>query len=902
MRGKGLIGIIAALLLVMAVIPTGAVAATANVTTNAGPISIPDLKISMIKLSDDEIKVGDTLKIEVIWDKFPADQGTRRIAVIDWVTYNDTVKSGNQINVAELLDEAEQVWTLPEDAGSWTGDEARMFTPTEAGYYVVVVFVNDTTFNDSLVFKAVPTVAGKPSVSISVDKSVIAIGDCIKVKATMSSDYEVNVTVFVTGMGVQNTKFLYGPDTKAMRLDDSWYVCIPADWMEGVYVAKIVAGNKSYKEPSDPTRSEAVATFKVEKPDILSIDVPAQHVKGTDLVITGTTNLQKSGTKNDNETKYPNVENIATLEITDLNDNTKATATAYIDEGGSFKFKIDNFGKDLDTGYYKVKITIDSGALTDTETTTFELVKATLKLTADKYSVTRGSSVTFTIDTNLKINSAVNFTIEDQRIVDHTKSGSKTETYYVDALGDVKIKITVDTEAPLTDYKFKAEIPNLGVSDEVIITVVKQALNITAEKNVAVRGGSVRFTGTTTADIVYIYASERDVFEVSGTPVAELPSETELTGSYLDTAKVYPDTNDKLDFKISVNKNADPGAYYLYFYAPANTSKVDRASDAQAVIAITVTDPRIVSVDIPSRIPYQGAVEVSILTDPGDRENVRLDFVLEGMNIKARPSDFGLAGMWMPDAKNYVNFTLDLKNYKNGDKQIEPGLYVFTVKLYLCTDSSCSSTEEVDSARTEKLVEIVPQTLDVEISPSTIVVGDKITVTITTNREGKAGYDHIWITMVGPNYKAVQRVTLDSSGKGVATFETIGLSAGTYKFYIRDTAGTINEDQITENKLVEDLYNLDPADPIARVYGAQDDILVVKTIELLEKAVTTTTTATTTTTVVTTTTTTTTVATTTTTTTTATTTTTTPGGGIPGFEAVFAIAGLLAVAYLLRRR
>ncbi|MEM0350717.1 MAG: PGF-CTERM sorting domain-containing protein, partial [Archaeoglobaceae archaeon] len=29
---------------------------------------------------------------------------------------------------------------------------------------------------------------------------------------------------------------------------------------------------------------------------------------------------------------------------------------------------------------------------------------------------------------------------------------------------------------------------------------------------------------------------------------------------------------------------------------------------------------------------------------------------------------------------------------------------------------------------------------------------------------------------------------------------------------------------------------------------------------------------------------------------------TTPSGGIPGFEAIFAIAGLLAVAYLLNKR
>lgn len=108
------------------------------------------------------------------------------------------------------------------------------------------------------------------------------------------------------------------------------------------------------------------------------------------------------------------------------------------------------------------------------------------------------------------------------------------------------------------------------------------------------------------------------------------------------------------------------------------------------------------------------------------------------------------------------------------------------------------------------------------------MIGEKIQVSISAYRGGVAGYDHIWVTMVGPNYKAIQRATLDSEGKATLTFETYGLAEGTYTFWIRDTAGTCVYNNTEQNfmEFVEDLYDLDPASPVARVYKADDDILL----------------------------------------------------------------------------
>ncbi len=879
-------------------------------TLDKGPKSIPEINIDMIKLSDDEVSVGEELTIEVVWGYLSAETTTRRVVLIDWPTYED-VKS----NIPKLIDEAYEIWTLPEDAGN----AKYTYTPTEPGYYVVVVVTGTNVYDEQkLVFRATPPVAEKPSVSISVDKAEVVRGDVIKVEASMSTSAPISaIKVFVTGSG--KLEMLCGPtefeeEDQVYTLDkacgdDTWYVSIPADWPEGIYVAKI---DVNYNNPA--TRAEAVATFKVVEVEITSVDVPDEHVKGKDLVITGTCNLAKSGTKSDNKTEA--VENHATLEILDLNDNKVAGPFySYIDEGGQFRFKIDYFGTDkgvtgdLDTGYYKAKIVVDSGVETDEEVAIFELVKPELTLTADKYTVTRGSKVTFTIDTNMKINSLVKFTVKDKDFMADTSGwtidGDEAyKMFGVDVAGDVTVEIKVNPLAPLTTYEFEAEVPDTDVSATVTVEVVKQVLNISVDKTSVVRGGSIRVTGESTADRVFIYASDDNVFKVGDTPVIERPSKTKIDTSKYATAAMVPDTNDKLDFKIKVLDDADAGTYYLYFYAPANVSEIDRASDPQKAVAITVTDPRIVSVDVPAEIPYQGKAKVKVSTEVGDTDKAYVTFVLEGMNIKAGPSDFKLG--WTDDYKKVdsdgnVSFDLNLRDYaeETGDT-LSTGLYVLKVKLKY-------AGEVVDSATTTVPVEIVAPSLDVEVAPESPVVGDVITVNITTNRVGDSGYDGIWVTMVGPNFKSVQQASLNDEGIAEVTFETIGLAAAEYKIYVRDTQKTVKD--IDENELAEKYYDLDPTSTYAKNYDADDDVLTWVTVKLSETAPTTPTETTTT--VVTTTTpvTTTPVETTPVKTTPVETTpektpekTPEEKPPIPGFEAIFAIAGLLAVAYLLRRK
>jgi hypothetical protein len=648
----------------------------------------------MLKLSDERILVGGTITLSAVWSYYDKNLGTRYITILKWSDYKD-LKVGNEINVAGVLDKAVLIKALPEDGGSdsWT------YTASDPGYYVVVAFVNSRTFDDSLAFLVESVAIGKPTVSISVDRGVVAWGDYVKVKASMSTDQPVTpVKVFITGAAVTTMICSYSGSgvysvKDACNNEDEWWILIDSRRPEGTYVAKIDVG-------SGERRAEATATFQVVKPQVTSLTVPLQHVIGRDLVIEGVSNLAKSGSEADVGSPADlSKQNYAQLWIKDLSGNevfnlskqrTDANAISLIDDAGKFRFKIDNFGKSgsatgsLDRGFYVVEVKVYSGEVwSEVKTASFELVKATVKLSADKTTVTRGDDITFTITTNLKVNNEVKFTIEDTRFCVNEPGYDQctnVKSYYTDVKGQIKIKLKVASEAPLTEYKFKAEETLTGVSDEIKIVVAKQALQLTAEKTTVARGGEIRFTGTTTVDYIYVYANEANVFKIGGQDVNELPSDTIITNP--NTAMV-PASDKKLDFKVEAKIDADTGSYYLYFFAPANLTKIDRSADTQAMVAVIVTDPRIISVDIPSKIPYQGKFEVGVLTDPGKRENVYLTFVMEGTNVKLRPGDFGLSDRSTPDANNYVNWTIDLKKYyENKGKTLEPGLYLFTVKMY----------------------------------------------------------------------------------------------------------------------------------------------------------------------------------------------------------------------------
>ena len=548
----------------------------------------------------------------------------------------------------------------------------------------------------------------------------------------------------------------------------------------------------------------------------------------------------------------------------------------------------------------------------------FSVVKPKIEFTMTKTTFARGEDFKVKGKTNLPEGSTVYIVVENANEFTSSWDGNAlgvTDGKYlevqVSADGSfVSPKITVRPSASMTTYNIYAVWLKSGtpatvkkadwdVYETLTITVTKHKLEAYIKPDVVTPGGKVTIYGNTTADKVYIYTDEANILEnvKKKTNINLCPPNTEaITVSNGRFSK---------QFKVITT---DTGVYTIYVFAPANTSCINEASDAQVQLTLQVTQVKYNDTLLPSEITMvrgqKATVKIKIDGSPDSMDNVTLDATLKGQGISV-----DVAKGETPDSNGWVEF--DVLPYYNStlgvltDKQayntsLAVGMYTLKLKLYYSGDLVENGIKEIP-------FKVVAPTLNVSV-PSKVVKGETLKITVNTNRGG--GYDHIWVVLKAPMKTYVQRITTDENGTAIAEFETAGLTYGTYTVYVRDTLGTYSTPSEDEN-YIKSCYDISPANPLAKNYRADDDVLAGPfTVQIVKAAAVTTTTVPTTTvtktvtTTVPTTTTTTTVTTTATTTATAaaTTATTTKTKPTPGFEAIFAIAGLLAVAYLLRRR
>ncbi|WP_456371285.1 PGF-CTERM sorting domain-containing protein, partial [Geoglobus sp.] len=366
------------------------------------------------------------------------------------------------------------------------------------------------------------------------------------------------------------------------------------------------------------------------------------------------------------------------------------------------------------------------------------------------------------------------------------------------------------------------------------------------------------------------------------------------------------------EFKIElrVNESVDPGTYMLYVFAPQNISGgniwIDPVSDPQKIFYFTVKEFGFkeypVDVSLTRGEKKKLVFEVAVATEGQVTLSAKLSG--NGISVDFDTSSFSevdtgkfefVLGTYYDDDNNTISTT-----YSTGYKLLATGIYTLTVVLKYSGDT-------IDS------VNIPVEVKNPEISaniPEYVKKGDELVVTIDTNRA--ANYDGIWVFLVAPMTVYKQQVYTDANGTAKAYFQTFGLDTGEYKVFVRDTMGTMTASEKSELGVK---YDIDPASDSLKGTGFADDILLgpytVKIVEEIpatptptpEETPTPTPTATPTPTPTKTPTPTPTpVETKEETPTPAPTKTTEEKKEGPGFEAVFAVAGLLAVAYLLRRR
>lgn len=234
-----------------------------------------------------------------------------------------------------------------------------------------------------------------------------------------------------------------------------------------------------------------------------------------------------------------------------------------------------------------------------------------------------------------------------------------------------------------------------------------------------------------------------------------------------------------------------------------------------------VVKPKILSIDFPE-VPYQGRTLVNVAVETADENKTSLSFKLIGLNFR-----FVSKEEFKP-YKNLTKIKLNLRERfeetRDIDYVLKPGIYA--MEFLLKYDNKIFDTRIVT-------FEVVKPKISVKV-PEEVVIGNPIRITISTNRVNDtfdgASYSGIVLTLVGDNYKAVKVIELDEKGQANITMETVGLSEGDYKLYIRDTGMTFKENDIKEFALL--YYDLEPKDPKANQYYAQDDVLVVRDLKI----------------------------------------------------------------------
>ncbi len=510
---------------------------------------------------------------------------------------------------------------------------------------------------------------------------------------------------------------------------------------------------------------------------------------------------------------------------------------------------------------------------------------------------------------------------------------------------------TIAKDAPKRTYTFEGYIAYwedgaMRMSDYkaiISIKVVKEKVEVNVDPSTLTKAMEFRLSGVAPRDddVVYVFTDEKDI--VSDVP--KLPRDDEKfivnvsTNQYCEgdtwcTPGTTPYTlssdlyvintaEDTGEFSVILKVNeedVDPGTYIIYVIQPADTDDsdgliFDPTEDPIGMATITIKDFGFMYVPTKfEMVPgdYRDFM-VKIFGDP-DKVTVEMDIEGHGVNIRDIPlvkyneSEDGSSG-WM-----FATLYTFYRKAAEGEEKLADEFEDFDTTIPLKPGTSyVISLELKDDSGTvdtaNSVLAIIKPEMKVTV-PSQIVAGETFEIKIDTNHMSK-GYDDIHViidygTGVLTKYLSIP---LDENGDAVIEINTAGWKPGTYDIWVRDrmmtyyTTGSYSWDW---NKH----YDYAPVGesevdyPALKAVAAQDDFVVKRPIKVLESAAVVTTTTTTTTVVeeTTTTTTTTTVVEETTTTTTTTTTAEEGGGGIPGFEAVFAIAGLLAVAYLLRRQ
>lgn len=811
-----------------------------------------------------------------------ATVSANNIADITDVTYGDPVEITVNVNTTApatltVTRLGENVTVLTKTIAS-IGDYTFTFDTDELGWYAGIYRVDLTNATS----KTFAVKSDEPMIMLDIADTTVAKGDRLEATLKIYWNNNIgNVSVNVSGPGVGTTNIASASNVPTFYKNDSLVWETDENSLLGAYEL-VVKTDKN---------SQSVVFYVVE-PAIVSVDVPDSIARGSSATVTVKVNIADS-----NGTGDYGVKNEVWWVLYNTTDVAVDSDNVTISDGVA-EFTI-YVPIDYETGDYTLKIVADTKTVncTASDEYTVAIRDPELNVSATYLVLPKGGTATIEGTYDLK-SRQLNITASDNNAIKFSDNKP-----WVDAEGKFSFEIQVNETANLGKYTIKiADLQRSDIYTEITVKVVPLKLVVTTNKVAVYPGESFNVTINTTGT-VYVFADDDGVFKVGD----EWINTTNVYAPKIDLNATPTFSTTDNEIEITVDENATARTYTLYFFASANNSIIDTLSSPQAAISVTVMEVK--WVDFPDEVTLVrgGSVKVT-LNASYSVGTVSAVFKGQGIYHEINTSD---SDFYSNDGSTH---TITIYSYLNNNKEmvadnpaslLATGQYVLEVSLIRAGNT-------VDKATI--FVNVVNPEINVEV-PSEVVKGEPLVVNITTNKVDSSTTQTVWVFLETANDVFDRQVYIDDEGKGFVEFQTYNLELGTYRIFVRDTMGTGAEDRGT----LRNYYSLDPADPLAKYLNLSDDILLgpydVKVVEELTPTPTPTPEETPTPTPTPTATPTPTPTKTPTPTPTpvetptkeetptpAPTKTTEEKKQGPGFEAVFAVAGLLAVAYLLRRR
>ena len=590
-----------------------------------------------------------------------------------------------------------------------------------------------------------------------------------------------------------------------------------------------------------------------------------------------------------------------TFKVTDA-ENVARDVKATLDTSGNNRTTFTGTDK---VGEYKVYVKTNKSACNGLEVDTsaspikFTVTELGISISADKDRIAKGKEVTLTGSTSPKATIWINVTSGTKsNVIFKGGKGQYTGVDYTPNATVPGVSLTTKSDgtytvvAEITDigtYEFEAKI---GTStDKVTVEVVELSAEVTTDKTTYAVGEDIKISGTSNAGTYAIIAFDGRVvanktIKADNTFSYTLTGVNKPPGSYKIEVFIYPITT-----TTAVTTGITTGTPTSQIMNVAGTA----AATPDATTVILLSEPELTAElstsyaalgdDFKVTGTATGATEVTVLVVAPRGTGAT------GITADAQP---GMPGLSLKVASvSTVDYTFSLK--RDVDKTgIDTGRYLVVVispgrdggyGRWNAPTFLGAVTGTVTGKTQSELISIVEDTCDptltddllwmgyisletafVRLDPiKDVGVGEPLIVSGTTNR--KDGYP-ITITVEGPTALVPATVKVEN-GTFNATFDTTGATVGTYTVKADDGDGHTDETTV-------EISTAAPTPTPTPTPTATPTATATVTIPPTATPTTTPTA-----------------------TATPTPTSTPPA---PGFEGVFAIAGLLTIAYLVLRR